>query len=251
MQSVNSSANRAAELGGLGIGMDFPKLAAFLFTCCLLKTVVSSSCPPNPPSCPSEDCSHWSELEFSIFHNCTDQVVQLLDQVEQWNWECGLRCDAIDRRSELQSFRQGLEIAAGSGHTEIVAEILQRREKLGIELKGCEKASWMAAENDHTDVLELLLEAGSGIAEAVESCNVEDIGPAPSLLFAAARGGSVESLKLLIDSGANLDVWGDCHRSSRGCGTVLEESMRRYQSPPEVAIHISPVQYRIGIFRCL
>ena len=205
--------------------------SAFL-SFCLLKVVTSSTtCLPNPiPTCPVEDCSHWTELEFSIFYNCSEEVVQHLDQLEPWN-----------PRSPV-NYRLGLEIASEAGLTEIVAAILQRREKLGIELHGCEIASWLAAERNHRDVLEMLLESGSGTEECSEYWTNTPGGrrpfeqSAPSLLFAAAKGGSVDSLKLLIDSGANLDAWGgQCHHRFSGvCGTALEESMRRYQSPPEV-----------------
>ena len=201
------------------------------FSFFLLTGVTSSTCPSNPiPTCPVEDCRHWTELEFLIFYNCSAEVVQHLDQLEPWN-----------PRSPV-NYRLGLEIASEAGHIEIVAAILQRREKLGIELHGCEIASWLAAENNHRDVLELLLEGGSGTEECSEPWTNTPGGRrpleqrAPSLLFAAAKGGSVESLRLLIDSGANLDAWGGrCHGFSGICGTALEESMRRYQSPPQVA----------------
>ena len=209
--------------------MNLKKLLVLFSFCCLLKGVTSSSssssCLPNPipTSCPTEKCTHWTELEFAIFFNCSEEVEQQLDQLEAWNPRSGV------------NYKLALEVAAGAGHTKIVSAILQRREKLGIELHGCEMASWLAAENDHREVLELLLEAGSGIEDCTGGRRRPREQRAPSLLFAAAKGGSVESLTLLIDSGANLDAW-DCRGSDiwGWFATVLEESMRRYLSPRQV-----------------
>ena len=215
--------------------MNLKKLLVF-FSFCLMKGVASSSssssCLPNPipTTCPTEKCTHWTELEFAIFFNCTEEVEQQLDQLETWNPRSGV------------NYRLALEVAALAGHVKIVSAILQRREKLGIDLHGCETASWLAAENDHREVLELLLAAGSGIEDCTGGRRPRE-KRAPSLLFAAAKGGSVESLKLLIDSGAKLDAWACLGSDIWGWfATVLEESMRRYISPRQVKIYCEMIQ---------
>ena len=224
--------------------MNLKKLLVLFSFCCLLKGVTSSSssssCLPNPipTSCPTEMCTHWTELEFAIFFNCFEEVEQLV-QLEAWNPRSGV------------NYKLALEVAAGAGHTKIVSAILQRREKLGIDLHGCETASWLAAENDHREVLELLLEAGSGIEDCTGGRRPRE-QRAPSLLFAAAKGGSVESLTLLIDSGANLDAW-DCRGSNiwGWFATVLEESMRRYLSPRQVKTYYEfSFAFSRSIFTC-
>jgi len=169
---------------------------------------------PKPsPLPPDLQYLQWSQIDRAVFYNCYEKVVEFYDEYEGEPWR-------IPHAS--------LKIGAHEGHVKIVEALLER--KL-VSVVNCGVYPWLAAKHDHPQVLKLLLEAGYGTGGYFPAhCSGVWYGLSP--LYAAAMGGSVESLRLLLEAGADVNIWG---RDRDGPGSVLEVAMKDYNSPVEVA----------------
>ena len=124
-----------------------------------------------------------------------------------------------------------LTIAAWNGHTETVRYVLFLPE---VEVdhanhKGCTALHW-AADNNHTDVLQVLIDAGADIEAR------DNTGYSPLLI--ACRSGSLDTVKLLVRAGAGVRV---TNNDGHTCLTIAAsrghtETVRYLLFLPEVEV---------------
>jgi len=170
---------------------------------------------------------NWTKLEYSVYYNCYDEAMEELDRLlssDQTNDDWRMKADVFEN-----IIRSG-DMAARLGRDNITEAYKELRSLLiWIDREG----RW-AAENDHPELLELFISAGA---------NFKPIDPhdryfSPSILYAAAKGKSIESMKVLIDRGedprgGDLDMWDWINGET---GTVLEEAMSTYKSPEQIPL---------------
>ena len=176
--------------------------------------IQSSSCLPDPlPESPPNDYTwhlalgtNWTKLEYSVYYNCYDELVEELDH------RIGdLKNKTFREKQEIiWSLQRSLETAIDKGHIDITRAFLERRDSLLIPREerafayptmGQPRYIWievplldgeylggrvssMAAGNNDVELLKLLIDAGANFTRSSSS---RDFGLTP--LFAAAKGG--------------------------------------------------------------
>ena len=177
--------------------------------------IQSSSCLPDPlPESPPKGHTwylalgrNWTKLDYSVYYNCYDELVDELDHRIGDLKNKTFR----EKRKIVWSLQRSLEIAIDKGHIDITRAFLERRDSLLIPREErstmetwnsmSRKYIWievplldgeylgglvssMAAGNNDVELLKLLIDAGANFTRSSSS---RDIGITP--LFAAAKGG--------------------------------------------------------------
>merc|ERR1712212_1055772 len=170
---------------------------------------------------------NWTKLEYSVFYNCYDEAVEELDRLlssDQTNDDWRTKADVLDN-----IIRSG-DMAARLGRDNIT----QVYKELHSLLIWIDRAGRWAAKTAPPALLELFISAGANF----KPIDPQDRFFSPSILYAAAKGKSIESMKVLIDRGedprgGDLDMWDWINGET---GTVLEEAMSTYKSPEQIPL---------------
>lgn len=124
---------------------------------------------------------------LSSWHGRTQEVKELISV-------------GADPGKELPSGVTPLLLAVERGHWETVVALVSAGATASTSAEGYGSAISSAAYHGYTQILETLLDAGA-------SPNfVEGRFPAPPPLFAAAQGGSIDAIDLLVAAGADVDL---------------------------------------------
>lgn len=133
------------------------------------------------------------ESKIKTLESEDDQMFQLLVK----NIETGIWHKFYPRGWTL------LHLAAAANSLHIVKRVLEDNPDWNFLTKG---KQWslihIAARNGHVELLAYLLEQKNGVQAAIEKISEDEATP----LFAASKRGQVETLSLLLEKGANINV---------------------------------------------
>ena len=102
-----------------------------------------------------------------------------------------------------------LYLAASKGQTEIVKLLLNKGADVNLKTNDGSTALMAAAFGGYSDIVRLLLEKGARVNEGAQSFNQGGFWgswPSPSPLTLMAARGDIETVKLLLDKGADVNL---------------------------------------------
>ncbi|MEM7260401.1 MAG: ankyrin repeat domain-containing protein [Planctomycetota bacterium] len=126
----------------------------------------------------------------------------------------GINLNFVDSKSGMTP----LMLAANSGHTEVVRLLMSAGSDVHLAASDGASALHWAASRGHEEIAALLIDGGADVNRRRDSGQSEG-GPTP-LHFAISQGSDAIAL-MLIDAGASLDieyVWGDVEAYARHHG---------------------------------